>query len=75
MHSKCLVSFPPLPMGEGRGEGFREGFLPQAENKETPDPVCRKRLRKGTRGQHGECAVTVSARQTYFFVEKRDQNE
>jgi hypothetical protein len=47
----------------------------KSEQKETPDPVCRKRLRKGTRSQLRKGAATVPARQTYFFTEKRDQNE
>jgi hypothetical protein len=47
----------------------------ESGQKETPDPVCRKRLRKGTRGQLRKGAATVPARQTYFFTEKRDQNE
>jgi hypothetical protein len=47
----------------------------ESGQKETPDPVCRKRLRKETRGQHKKFAATVLARQTYFFTEKQDQNE
>ena len=31
--------------------------------KETPDPVCRKRPRKGSRGQRAESAAKVPARQ------------
>lgn len=40
---------------------------PKSRQKETPDPVCRKRLRKGTRGQRGEDAATVAARQTILY--------
>jgi hypothetical protein len=38
----------------------------ESAKKETPGPLNRKRLRKGTRGQRGECAATVPARQTYL---------
>ena len=47
----------PLPLGEGRGEGFRL----QAENKETPDPGTATKDGRRAPGVHRNKSPRISA--------------
>lgn len=49
----------------GRGVGGK-GFRVTSENKETPEPLNRKRSRKGFRGQQGQVAGCWVVRQIFF---------
>jgi acetylornithine deacetylase len=55
-----LRAFPPLPMGEGRGEGTGEAGDP-ASNVPSPQPLSSaRRLPQGRRGERGYQAVIVA---------------
>jgi hypothetical protein len=54
----------------------KEGWmtLPKHRQKETPGPLNRKRSRKGSRGQHAQCAATVPPRQTQISYTKEEDS-